>query len=276
MHSSPDRHKHMESWLLFTDKCSQPSITWQNNITTTREISLLSSSSGVRKIARWHSNAQKACRVMIDPCHKQTSAQCLEGNPNACVQQAASATKTQTQASSAGFLGSFSCKRCKNLQMPSMFMKSSYMPNKVMTKVVKVAFLSHAELVKNVASSIEETCTFAFAWWILLKLPVMKVILMLDQCMAGATFTWACKEGGDQRQSPIIIHLSCWIIVVLTLNSSHKIPFLPKIFSDLRRYQSRTKHYRQPLPKVCVQQFLYENVTQLYPYLVYRFVLNQG
>ena len=48
------------------------------------------------------------------------------------------------------------------------------------------------------------------------------------------------------------------------------------LFSDLRRYQSSMKHYRQSLPKVYVQQFLYENSTQLYSYLVYRFVLSQG
>ncbi len=44
------------------------------------------------------------------------------------------------------------------------------------------------------------------------------------------------------------------------------------IFSDLRRYRSSEKHYRHPLPKVCLQHFLYENDTQLYSYLVCRFV----
>ncbi len=60
--------------------------------------------------------------------------------------------------------------------------------------------------------------------------------------------------------------LPCWGSVAI----------LYPIFSDLRRYRSSAKHYKQPLPKVCVQQFLYENSTQLCSYLVYRFVLGQG
>ena len=36
------------------------------------------------------------------------------------------------------------------------------------------------------------------------------------------------------------------------------------------------EHYRQPLSKVCLQQFLYENGTQLCSYLVCRFVFDQG
>ncbi len=36
------------------------------------------------------------------------------------------------------------------------------------------------------------------------------------------------------------------------------------------------EHYRQPLSKVCLQQFLYENGTELCSYLVCRFVFDQG
>ena len=41
-------------------------------------------------------------------------------------------------------------------------------------------------------------------------------------------------------------------------------------------YWSSMNTKRHPLPKVCVQQFLYENGTQLCSYLVCRFVLGQG
>ncbi len=48
-------------------------------------------------------------------------------------------------------------------------------------------------------------------------------------------------------------------------------------FSDLRRrVPVEHKHYRHPLPKVCAQQFLHENGTQLCSYLVCRFVFGQG
>ncbi len=50
------------------------------------------------------------------------------------------------------------------------------------------------------------------------------------------------------------------------------------VFSDLRHGQVPVKHehYRQPLSKVCLQQFLYENGTQLCSYLLCRFVFDQG
>ncbi len=51
---------------------------------------------------------------------------------------------------------------------------------------------------------------------------------------------------------------------------------LKMVFSDLRRPLVEREHYRQPLSKVCQQQFLYENGTQLCSYLVCRFVFDQG
>ncbi len=50
------------------------------------------------------------------------------------------------------------------------------------------------------------------------------------------------------------------------------------LFSDLRHgwVLVEREHYRQPLSKVCLQQFLYENGTQLCSYLVCRFVFDQG
>ncbi len=49
-----------------------------------------------------------------------------------------------------------------------------------------------------------------------------------------------------------------------------------EVFSDLRRPPVEREHYRQPLSLVCLQQFLYENGTQLCSYLVCRFVFDQG
>ncbi len=40
------------------------------------------------------------------------------------------------------------------------------------------------------------------------------------------------------------------------------------VFSNLRCYRSSAKHYKHPLPKVCVQHLLCKNGTQLYSYLV--------
>ena len=48
------------------------------------------------------------------------------------------------------------------------------------------------------------------------------------------------------------------------------------ISCDLRRYRSSAKHCRQPLPKVCVQHFLYENSTQLCSYLYTRKEFDQN
>ncbi len=54
------------------------------------------------------------------------------------------------------------------------------------------------------------------------------------------------------------------------------VALVSSLFGDLRRYRSSAKHYRHPLSKVCQQQFLYENGTQLCSYLVCRFVFDQG
>ncbi len=50
------------------------------------------------------------------------------------------------------------------------------------------------------------------------------------------------------------------------------------VFSDLRHGWApvEREHYRQSLSKVCLQQFLYENGTQLCSYLVCGFVFDQG
>ncbi len=51
-----------------------------------------------------------------------------------------------------------------------------------------------------------------------------------------------------------------------------------RLFSDLRhgRVPVEREHYRQPLSKVCIQQFLYKNSIQFYSYLVCKFVFDQG